>query len=39
MFGKNKKEEGIGVQEDSNAAVQDVHEQEVVKTVHMGTGI
>ncbi len=36
MFGKNKKEEGIGVQEDSNAAVQDVHEQEVVKTVHMG---
>lgn len=39
MFGKNRKDEGTGAQESSGAAVQgvqEVQEQEVVKTVHMG---
>lgn len=41
MFGKNRKDEGTGAEGAGNApdaAVRDIQEQEVVKTVRMGSG-
>ena len=40
MFGKNRKDGGAGAEETGNgsgAAVRDVQEKEVIKTVHIGS--